>query len=264
MLVVIPSKIIKNIRDLLPCMNPPRVIIFDVDGVLLDSEGGIRGFREMLDHPDLKWNPELKGEITPMMLIRLLEGCDHPNTLVNLWRLYTRLGTYMRSHRSRSRLIKIGLKTGRSYEFQYSDFFPGIVDMLRDLAARGYYLGICSNAESPRLVTWIERKNIGDVLKCWVTRDDKKVYGLKPSGKPILGVIERIQTIYGLPAIEPSSVVYIGDNVTDVLAGKNAGVKTIAVLSGHGYQEELVDVQPNLVLDVATELPSHLDELFTG
>ncbi len=245
-------------------MNPLRVIIFDVDGVLLNSEGGIRGFQEMLDNPDLEWNPELKGKITPMMLIRLLEGCDHPNTLVNLWRLYTRLGTYMRSHRSRSRLIKLGLKMGRSYEFKYSDFFPGTEGMLRELVARGYYLGVCSNAEGARLITWIERKQVGDIITCWVTRDDKKKYGLKPSGRPIRGVIERVQDRYGLSTIDPSNVAFIGDNASDIIAGKNAGVKTVAVLSGHGYRDELAALHPDLIVDAATDLPSRLHELFSG
>lgn len=50
----------------------------------------------------------------------------------------------------------------------------------------------------------------------------------------------------------------VGDSVADVKAGKNAGTKTVAVLSGIFFREELEKERPDLVLKNVTELPEFL------
>ncbi len=51
----------------------------------------------------------------------------------------------------------------------------------------------------------------------------------------------------------------VGDSVTDVRAGKAAGIITVAVLSGLFSKEELSKEQPELILNNVTELPLFLD-----
>lgn len=50
----------------------------------------------------------------------------------------------------------------------------------------------------------------------------------------------------------------IGDTITDIRAGKNAGIKTIAVLSGSGEINELLTEKPTIVLQSAALLPEIL------
>ena len=51
----------------------------------------------------------------------------------------------------------------------------------------------------------------------------------------------------------------MGDSVIDVRAGKAAGAKTAAVLSGlYGY-DELVKEKPDLILNDVTELPKFIE-----
>ena len=80
--------------------------------------------------------------------------------------------------------------------------------------------------------------------------------------RSLLAVIERIKKTYGLAVIEKSQVIYIGDNVVDLLAGQNASIKTIAVLSGHGTEEELRQHSLALLLNSVIDLPPHLPRLF--
>jgi HAD superfamily hydrolase (TIGR01509 family) len=55
-----------------------------------------------------------------------------------------------------------------------------------------------------------------------------------------------------------SDCIIVGDSVCDIRAGKAAGAKTVAVLSGLFSYEELVDEHPDLILKDATALPNHV------
>jgi len=51
----------------------------------------------------------------------------------------------------------------------------------------------------------------------------------------------------------------VGDSVIDVRAGKNAGARTIAVLTGIFNREELQSEKPDLVLQSVNDLPDFLE-----
>jgi phosphoglycolate phosphatase-like HAD superfamily hydrolase len=50
----------------------------------------------------------------------------------------------------------------------------------------------------------------------------------------------------------------VGDSVVDVQAGKSAGAKTIAVLSGLFSREQLEKQKPDLIIDNISSLPHFL------
>jgi phosphoglycolate phosphatase-like HAD superfamily hydrolase len=62
-------------------------------------------------------------------------------------------------------------------------------------------------------------------------------------------------------AIPASDCIVVGDSVADIRAGKNAGIKTVAVLSGLFSREELEKEKPYLILKNVTELPSFLEKI---
>ena len=51
----------------------------------------------------------------------------------------------------------------------------------------------------------------------------------------------------------------VGDSISDVRAGKNAGIKTIAVLTGLFSYEELEKEHPDLILDSINSIPRLLE-----
>jgi phosphoglycolate phosphatase-like HAD superfamily hydrolase len=53
--------------------------------------------------------------------------------------------------------------------------------------------------------------------------------------------------------------VVVGDSVVDIRAGKNAGAKTVAVLSGIFSREELEKEKPDLILESVKELPDFIE-----
>lgn len=55
--------------------------------------------------------------------------------------------------------------------------------------------------------------------------------------------------------------VFVGDTIMDVLAGKGAQTRTIAVLCGHGDPGELAAAQPDATIDDLRTLPSAIEAL---
>jgi len=59
--------------------------------------------------------------------------------------------------------------------------------------------------------------------------------------------------------IEMCECVVVGDSVADIKAGKNAGAKTVAVLSGIFSREELEREKPDLILESVNKLQDFLE-----
>jgi phosphoglycolate phosphatase len=55
--------------------------------------------------------------------------------------------------------------------------------------------------------------------------------------------------------VQMCDCVIVGDSTVDVKAGKAAGSKTVAVLSGLYSREELAQANPDFIIEKITELP---------
>lgn len=63
-------------------------------------------------------------------------------------------------------------------------------------------------------------------------------------------------------SVEIGKCAVVGDSVADVRAGKNAGAKTVAVLSGLFTRKELEGEGPDLILENVKRLPAFLEPYF--
>jgi len=98
----------------------------------------------------------------------------------------------------------------------------------------------------------LEKFGLAKHFQCVVTALDTRFP--KPSPKAILECAEKL-------GVKIGECVVVGDSVMDVRAGKNAGAKTVAVLSGIFSREELAKEKPDLILKDINELPSFLSIL---
>ena len=73
----------------------------------------------------------------------------------------------------------------------------------------------------------------------------------KPSPEALLNCVKALD-------VEISDCVIAGDSVNDVRAGKAAGARTVAVLSGLFQSEELAKEKPDLILNDVTALPNFI------
>lgn len=74
----------------------------------------------------------------------------------------------------------------------------------------------------------------------------------KPSPEALIKCVKALD-------VEICDCVIAGDSVNDVRAGKAAGARTVAVLSGLFYREELAKECPDLILPDVTKLPKFIE-----
>lgn len=98
----------------------------------------------------------------------------------------------------------------------------------------------------------MEKFGLAKYFHCIVTALDTRFP--KPSPKAILECSQKL-------GVTTSECVIIGDSVTDIRAGKNAGAKTVAVLSGIFSREELERENPDLILKDINEILGFLNGL---
>jgi phosphoglycolate phosphatase len=106
----------------------------------------------------------------------------------------------------------------------HSTTFPGVDAVLATLEARGVHWGIVTNKPG-----WLARALLAALkldTRCVALVSGDCLPQKKPDPAPILRACT-------LANVEPARSVYVGDDLRDIEAGRNAGMRTIA--AGWGY-----------------------------
>jgi HAD superfamily hydrolase (TIGR01509 family) len=137
-----------------------------------------------------------------------------------------------------------GYKTGRVYE--------GIREVLAELRQRGYLLGVASNKSWSRVGADIDYLELHGLVDAFVTSEDTTQR--KPHPAPLLKLAEKLQ-------IDPSHCAYVGDYRGDIIAARDAGMMSVAVMWGGMFlPETLLAEHP----DYVAERPEELLDIFPG
>ena len=104
--------------------------------------------------------------------------------------------------------------------------FPEVREVLRRLRDEGIKLAVASNIPNEFLNEHLRRFGIDGFFTVTTGQDDCPEQ--KPSPKPILLTLQRMNS-------DPGSSAYVGDMEEDIIAGRRAGVTTIAVCRDGGY-----------------------------
>ncbi|MHA1794500.1 MAG: HAD family hydrolase [Promethearchaeota archaeon] len=237
-------------------------MLFDLDGVLLDSKGHLLAAFESLKYPWIKWNQSLINSISPLEIIRMFEKSAKARSIASFQSMTNEFMELIPNRIRRFTFFITFKRKMEKYDWQYNDFFPGTVDMIKKLSEKGILFGAASNSFGERVKKWIENKGLNQIIHCVVTRDERKTLGVKPNPAVLLGLLVKMKKYYHLSRIDRSQVVFVGDNVSDILAAKLAKVKSIGVLSGHASKTELEMLQPDFLLNSVLELPKIFPSLF--
>jgi HAD superfamily hydrolase (TIGR01509 family) len=118
---------------------------------------------------------------------------------------------------------------------------PNVVSTLKILKSKGVKLGLLTTTPRKPLKVVVRQLAIGKYFDIMLAKDDAK-------NKPDPDGLKQIITEFGIGKDE---CLYVGDSPIDVLTGKAAGVRTIAITTGVTTMEQLKEKTPD---DIITDV----------
>jgi pyrophosphatase PpaX len=202
------------------------VVLFDLDGTLVDS-GGI-----ILASMRHATSSVLGREIPDAVLMAAVGG---PGLEVQMLQLggEENLDELLRVYRAHNEPLHSELLV-----------FPGLEDVLVQLRAEARTLGVVSAKRRATVELAFAATGIGRFFDVMVGGDETARH--KPAPDPLLLALERLDA-------RASDAVYVGDSPFDMTAAKSAGMHAIGVSWG-GVHERAVLVDGDEIVDTSEEL----------
>ena len=203
-----------------------RFPIFDLDGTLSDPAVGIgRSLNHALQHYGHPAIPakDVSQYIRPPLddAFRSQVAGLSPEDVTELVAKY------------RERYAEVG--------FAENVLYPGIPEAHYALDAAGIPLGLCTSKRADFAESILELFGLRDYFR-FVSGGD---VGIRKSDQ-LAGLLDR--------GVIGRSATMVGDRSIDVLAARENGLKSVAVLWGHGSREELASALPDAFLESPHEL----------
>jgi pyrophosphatase PpaX len=189
------------------------VVLFDLDGTLVDSAAAILGSFHHATETVLRRrfpDEQILAQIGGTNLAHQM-GLLDPDRVDELVRVY-------REHN----------------DPQYSELacFAGVVDVLERLRVEGRRLGVVTAKRRPAVERAFAGAGIGDYFDVVVSSEDTARH--KPHPEPVLKALELLDA-------RPRQAAYVGDSPFDVGAARGAGVFAVAVGWGGMHRVEDAD-----------------------
>ncbi len=231
------------------------IILFDFDGVIMNHATAEFTAKKALAKPFFHWTEKAKVELTPAKVVRIFEMNDATHNKDFIINIYQKFAPYISKRRSRFWFFLYMGRKVRINEKKVVEIVPGVPDMLKRLHEAGVFVGIVSSSQQRRITNLLKQFGNHEYVDILVTRDEIKKYGLKlkPAPDPVIYAMVHLKRKHRL-TIDKNRVLFIGDLPSDIQTGKDAGVKTAGVLTGHGYRHELEDMNPDFILKSAPEM----------
>lgn len=223
-------------------MSVSLVLLFDFDGVVITQKALEYTALIKLRLHFYRWqNTE---SLRLIDLARIFEQSDSSNRFKSLFRIYKNFREYIPS---RWRRIIFFIKFRRMYPQyeKYETIKPNLKEILIKLKDHNIPLGIVSNTTRKRLDYFINKLNLDEFFSVFISRDDTPYR--KPDPYPVHLALNQIKKKHN-SSIDKNNVYLIGDLPSDIESAKNANIKSIALLSGHGTKEDLENNRPTHVL----------------
>lgn len=151
------------------------------------------------------------------------------------------------------------------YVTQVKDFhfIPGALEAIRILTENGYTLFVVSNQAGVGKGWFTEKKlqQINDKMLREVRKSGGKIkkvyYSIKrsdagcPMRKPRIGAVKKAMKLINKKLHHARHGYFVGDTIVDMQAGRNAGCKTIFVLSGREDRRHMRGwgrIRPNYIV----------------
>lgn len=205
-----------------------ELLIFDLDGTLIDSRLDIAtGINHAL--------AEISGVTVAPERIFPYIGSSLRNTFVNL------------AEDVSESVIDRMIETYKAYYYEhcavYTKVYPGVFNTLEILS--GFSRAIATAKRG------FMAEHVAEVLN--LTPHFDLIRGTD-EGTPLKPAPDLFLEVMAYFKVKPENAICIGDTDHDILAGRAAGCKTVAVTYGIRSREELVRTNPDFLIDSITEL----------
>ena len=221
-------------------MRHPRLILFDLDGTLLDSAPDLTHCVNVMlahfGHPPCSedavrtWVGNGTARLVGRALTGNLEGDPGAEVVAEA------LPVFMAAY--------------AEHTLVHSVLYPGARECLATLAAAGYALGCITN-KAARFTEPVLR-NLGLWEAFGLVLSGDSLPAMKPHPLPLLHAAAHF-------GIAPADSLLVGDSVTDVQAARAAGFAIVCMSYGYNHGRDIREAQPDAVLDSLTELPELLE-----
>ena len=223
--------------------DPTPLVVFDLDGTLAETAGDLMG---ALNHVlSLDGLPPL-----PVEQARSLLGAGG-RALIR--RGFTAAGRPLDEDRLED-LFRLFLAFYEAHIADHSHLYPGVVEALDRLEARGYAFAVCTNKMEAAAKRLLAALGVADRFRAICGQDTFAVF--KPQAGALLGTIARAGG-------DPARCVMVGDSHTDIDTAKAARVPCVAV--DFGYTDRPVgEFGPDRVISHFDALADAVAELMKG
>ncbi len=149
------------------------------------------------------------------------------------------------------KFLQIYLKTFYKVTSEKTKPFPSAEDTLGRLSAKAKLaLTTRRSLSAQEVFGALEKFCLAKYFQRIVTSLDTR----NPKPDP-----EALMKCSSMLGVQTRDCLVVGDSVVDIRAGKNAGMRTVAVLSGIFSRKELEREKPDLILQNLSELPQFLE-----
>jgi pyrophosphatase PpaX len=124
--------------------------------------------------------------------------------------------------------------------------YEGVEDVLREFRDDGRRLGIVTSKSHDAVdLAWEVLPTLRELFDVVIAAEDTARH--KPDAAPVLEALRRL-------GAGTENACYVGDAPFDMMAGRAAGITTIAVTWGFFPPHELLSLEPDLVADTPADL----------
>jgi beta-phosphoglucomutase-like phosphatase (HAD superfamily) len=127
----------------------------------------------------------------------------------------------------------------------------GSADLIITAYRTGRTVTIVSNNSGAAISAYLDDHGLSDYIKAVVARDDHDPERMKPSPY-------RVREAVGMLGGEPAECAFVGDSISDVMAGHLAGVLVIAYANKPAKEADLTRVQAATVTTSLAEITTAL------
>ena len=229
-----------------------------IKGIIFDFDGVISSFQVRIGWPIVSAALMVKPDITEQQIadaslevFTMLNTLEKHPTKTSLFKFAFSMGK--RFGMTNFQSLKFVITTAIIYSKNRKKIVPtiGVREVLREILAQDYKLVLLTN--SSRQVIKIAKEKIPEIneFDLVLTRDDVKV--IKPNATGLF----RAMKVLGLKADE---VISIGDQASDVIAGKRAGTLTVAMNEKimKFVKPHLQEQNPNFIIQDLRQPPNLL------